>query len=131
MKYTHTSQTAGASTKLAISDMDNNELLTLLQNACEGSPVLTPKGGAVILSYLVEQLKKNTKEPATQDYSPEWGTMGQVAKIYGMSPEAMDNYLLPWAAAGKLEVITPTDPITGKPGRRRFNLAQVAELMSA
>ncbi len=114
----------------AAADKSSTDLLTLMQSACDGNPFLTPKGAAILLDHIIDALKKLSMTNEHESYAPEWGTMGQVAKIYGMSPEAMDNYLLPWAAAGKVDVITPTDPVTGKRGRRRYNLAQVAKLMT-
>ncbi len=94
-------------------------------------PVATPGMMMTLMRWMQGELSKlSSRDDGTADIKPEWGTVGQVATIYGMKAARADDYLIAWAAAGKVRVITPPDPLTRKGGHKRYNLADVAACMA-
>ncbi len=109
------------------------ELLRLMGQADGGQPFMTHKAAAAMGAFILSELATMARRAAENEAASvrqEWGTVGQVAKIYGMTAARADDYLLAWVAAGKVRVLTPPNPRTGRPGHKRYNLADVAACMA-
>ena len=106
-------------------------ILRIMAEAGGSQPFMTPAMGAAMAAYIVDELAKIAQSSEGTSVKREWGSRSQVGMIYGMTGQRADDYLIPWAAAGKVRVISPPDPLTGKQGHRRYNLEEVAAAMGA
>ena len=105
-------------------------LLRVMAQAAGRQAILTPEAAAAMGAYLLAEIAKLAdRAEGSPSVKQEWGSRSQVGQIYGMTGQRADDLLIPWAAAGKVRVITPTDPLTGKAGHRRYNLDDVAAMM--